>query len=117
MIKKDTKTSLRKQANELKVQEKTVWTAIEQDFSRSLNSVDYAIWGVLEKKTNATSHPNICSLQIATVEEWYKMSEEFIFKACTSFQKRVDTLIEKNGCHIVYIHCFCLSSYFVVYYF
>ena len=25
------------------------------------------------------------------------MSEEFILKACKSFRKRVDTIIEKNG--------------------
>ena len=44
--------------------------------------LDYAIWGVLENKTNATSHPNIGSLKTATEEEWNKMSEELILKAC-----------------------------------
>ena len=28
------------------------------------------------------------------------MSEEFILKACKSFSRRVDTIIEKNGGHI-----------------
>ena len=56
-------------------------------------------WGILENKINATSYPNIDSLKTATEVEWYKMSEEFILKACKSFQRRVDTIIEKNGGH------------------
>ena len=50
-------------------------------------------------KTNAALHPNIGSLKTVIEEEWNKMSEEFL-KACKLFQRRVDTLIEKNGGHI-----------------
>ncbi len=39
-------------------------------------------------KTNTTFHPNIGSLKTAIEEEWNKMSEEFILKACKSFQKQ-----------------------------
>ena len=46
--------------------------------SSDLNPLDYTIWGVLEYKTNAASHPNI-------EEVWNKMSEEFILKACKLF--------------------------------
>ena len=56
--------------------------------------------GVLENKTNAISHPNISSLKISFKEEWNKMSEEFILKACKSFWRCVDTIIENNGGHI-----------------
>ena len=63
---------------------------------QTLTPFDYAIWGVLENKTNATSHPNIGSLKTAFEEEWNKMSEEFILKACKSFRRRVDTIIEKK---------------------
>ena len=59
VIKKDLTTSIRKHTNELKVCEKTVKTAIKQALSPNLNPLDYAIWGILENKTNATSHPNI----------------------------------------------------------
>ena len=41
--------------------------AIKQDLSPDLNPVDYAIWGILENKTNATSH--VGSLKTATKEE------------------------------------------------
>ena len=54
-IKKDLTVSIRKHANELKIHEKTVRTAIKQDLSSELNRLDYPIWGVLENKTNATS--------------------------------------------------------------
>ena len=61
------------------------------------NPLDYAIWGVLENKTNATSQPNIGSLKTAIEEEWNKMSEEFILKACKLFRKLVDTIVSKVG--------------------
>ena len=69
--------------------------------AQTLKPLIYAIWGVLENKTNATFHPNIGSLKIAVEEEWNKISEGFILKAYKSFWKRVDTISEKkNGGHI-----------------
>ena len=49
-IKKELITSIRKHANELKVNEKTVRTAIKQDLSPHCNPLDYTIWGILEIK-------------------------------------------------------------------
>ena len=57
-IKKDPTMSIRKHTNGLKVHEKTVWPVIKQDLSPD------AIWGVLENKTNTTSHPNINSFKV-----------------------------------------------------
>ena len=73
-------------------------TAIKQDLIPDHNLPDYAIWDILENKTNATRHPNIGSLK--TEVEWHKMSEEFILKAGKLFQRHVDTIIEKKGCYI-----------------
>ena len=84
-IKKDPTTPIGKHANELKVHEKTVKTAIKQDSSPDLNHLDYTLLGVLENKTKATCHPNIGSLTTAIEKEWNKMSEEPILKACKSF--------------------------------
>ena len=53
--KKDPTTSIRKHGNELKVHKNTVRIAIKQDLNPDLNPLDYAIWGILEDKTNATS--------------------------------------------------------------
>ena len=75
-------------------------TAIKQDLSPVVNPLDYAIYGILENKTNATSHPNIGSLKIAIEEEWNKMSEEFFLKVWKLVQRPVDTIIEKTGSHI-----------------
>ena len=61
---KDPTKSIRKHINE-----KIVRTAIKQDLNPDLYSFDYAIWGVLENKTNSTSHPNIGSLKTAIEEE------------------------------------------------
>ena len=77
--------SIKKHVYESKVHEKTVKTAIKQDLSFDLNTLEYAMWSILENKTNATSSPNIGSLKTATEEEWNKMSEEFIFKAYRPF--------------------------------
>ena len=54
-IKKDPTKSIRKYANELKVHEKTVKTAIKQDLSPDVNSLDYGIWDILENKCNFPS--------------------------------------------------------------
>ena len=63
--------------------------------SPDLKSLDYAVWGILENKTNPTSYPNIGSLKTAIEEEWNKTSEKFILKAFRSFRSPVDTIMEK----------------------
>ena len=73
----------------MKVHEKTVSTVIKKDFSPDLKHLDYAKWGVLENKTNGTSHPNIDLLKTAIEEEWNKMFEEFILKASKSFRMSI----------------------------
>ena len=98
-IKKDPTMSIRKNVDELKVHKKLNQT-IKQDLSPDLKPLNYAIWVILENKTNATSHLNIGSLKTAIEEEWNKMSEEFILNACKSFRRHVDTIIEKNSGHI-----------------
>ena len=85
MIKKGPSTSIRKHADELKVHEETVKTSIKQFSSTDFNSLDYAIQGVLENKTNTNFHPDIGSLKIAIEKEWDKMPEEFILKICRPF--------------------------------
>ena len=73
----------------------SLWTLTSPDF----NSLDYALQGVLENNKNTTSYLNIGSLKTAIEEECNKMSEEFILKTCISFQRHVNTIIEKNSDH------------------
>ena len=95
-IKKNPKTPKIKNANELKVLEKTLKAAIKQDFSPDRNPLDYVILDVLGNKTNTTSHQNVGSLDTAIEEEWNNMSEKYILKVCKSFRNCVDTIILKN---------------------
>ena len=64
--------------------------------------------GLLENKTNASSHPNI-------EEELDKMFEEFILKAEKSFRRLVDTIIEKMVAILSKFTVLYVSSYFVDY--
>ena len=64
-ITKNQSTSIRKQANELKVYKKTVMTTFKHDLNSYLNPLVYAKWSVLEKKSNATSNSNIGSIKTA----------------------------------------------------
>ena len=116
VIKKNPSTTIRKHANELKVHEKTMRTAIKQDLSPELKPLDYAMWGVLENKTNESYHPIISSLKTAIEEEWNKMPEEFNLKAYKSFRRRVDTIIEKIVVILSMFTVLCPSSYFVIYF-
>ena len=59
----------------------SLWSPSNPD----LNYLDYAIWGILENETNATSPLNIGLLKTVIEEEWNKMSKEFILKTCKSF--------------------------------
>ena len=68
--------------------------AIKLDLSLDINSLDYTIWGVSENKTSATFYLNIDSLKTAIEEEWNKMSEKFILKACWYYNWK------KNGGHV-----------------
>ena len=81
--------------------------------SWNLNPLDYAIWDVLENKTNATSHPNIGLLKTATEDQ---MSEEFILKVCKLFQRCVDTIKKKMVAILSKFTVLCLSSYFAYFF-
>ena len=68
-------------------------TAIKLDLSPGL---DHALWGILVYKTNATSHPNIGLFKFAIEEEWNQMSEDSIFKAYKSLERRLDIIVLKR---------------------
>ena len=78
-----------------------------------LNLLDYAIWGILEDKTNSTSHPSVGLLKTAIEKDGNKMSEKCILKAYKSFRRHVGTIIEKITAILSKFTVLCLSSYFV----
>ena len=115
MIKPDPATSITKQANKLKVHKKTVRTVIKQDLSPDFNPLDYATWGILENKINATSHANIGSLETAI--KWNKMSEEFIWSDANHFECVLIQSLKKMVTILSKFTVLCLSSYLVVSFF
>ena len=62
----------------MKVHEKIVRTTIKQDLSSDIIPLNYTIWGVLENKTDTTSHSNIGSLKTA-IKKCNIMAEVFRF--------------------------------------
>ena len=70
------------------------------------------------REQNKCSFPlNIGSLKTAIEKEWNKMSEESILKACKSFRRHVDTIIEKKMADILSKFTVLCRSYFVAYFF
>ena len=77
------------------------------------NPLDYTTWGILENKINTTSHPNIGSLKTVIENEWNKISEEFILKACKSFQRHIDAIIEKIVAILSKFTVFCCLFFII----
>ena len=53
---------------------KIIAVSLSPPSSPDLNLLDDALWDVLEKKTNAASHPNIGALKTAIEKERNEMS-------------------------------------------
>ena len=60
---------------------------------------------------------NIGSFKTAIKKGWNEISEEFILKACKSFLRYVNIIIQKIMYILSRFIVLCLSSYFLVYFF
>ena len=56
----------------------------------------YSVLEKKKKKKEATFHLKIGSVKTVITEEWNKIFEEFFLKACKSFRRRVEKMIEKK---------------------
>ncbi len=52
--------------------------------SPDLNPLDFGVWGVVERRACATSHPSVASLKAAVEKEWTDMSEDVRNIRCRS---------------------------------
>ena len=93
VIKKGPTTSIRKHTKKLKVHETIVRTAIKQDLSPGLNSLDDAVWGVLENKTNVSSNLNI-------EEEKIKCLKDLFWRYANHFKGMLIQKLKKNDGYI-----------------
>ena len=100
----------------MKGHEKTVRAVVKQDSNPDLTPLDYAIWGVLEKKTDATSHRENGSFKTAMEEERNKMTKS-ILKVCKFFRRLIDTIKDKNSsqsffrCGSIFLFCFLVFKW------
>ena len=85
--------SIRKHANELKVHEKTVRTAIKQDLGPDLNPLNYTMGFFLKTTQMQLAIQILVHLRLLLRRNGKKA---FILKPCKLFQKCVDTIIEKK---------------------
>ena len=68
--------------------------------SPDCNPLDYAVWGLLSTKVQATPHPNIKALKATISKEWKKMSPNFVVKSCKRFRSRIEAVVRANGGHV-----------------
>ena len=59
--------------------------------------MDYAIWGILEARVNATAHRTLDSLKRAVQREWAKLSMHLIRTAVGSWRRRLQACVDANG--------------------
>ena len=58
------------------------------------------MWGYIELKACATSHPNVESLKEAICREWEAMPIDFVKNSFLSFERCLKAVIEAGGCHV-----------------
>ncbi len=73
--------------------DKDLWPPSSPD----CNPCDYFLWGVLERKVNATSHPNLTSLKDSIRENMAALDRDVVSGACKRFRSRLESVIRANG--------------------
>lgn len=68
--------------------------------SPDLNPLDYGIWGYVEGKACATSHPSVANLKAAVEREWATMPDDYIVKTCKAFKPRLRAMLAVDGGHL-----------------
>ena len=63
------------------------------DSSPDLNSLDYAIWSILEAEVNAEAHQSVESLKQAIVDAFENLDQEIINKSIDDWMHRLDKVI------------------------
>ncbi|KYN10983.1 hypothetical protein ALC57_16867 [Trachymyrmex cornetzi] len=68
--------------------------------SPNLNPLDYYVWGVVERVTNKSRHPNVTSLRTAIEAAFIGMDSATLQHACERFRQRIEAVIQANGRYI-----------------
>jgi len=67
--------------------------------SPDCNPLDYFVWSVLEAAVNKTSYNTVDQLKAAISEEMLNMDSSAVVKACSSFRRRLEQVVEADGGH------------------
>lgn len=65
--------------------------------SPDLNPLDYYVWGVVERETNARPHNTIQSVKDTVYDVMTNMSRAHLVKACERFRPRIEAVIAAEG--------------------
>lgn len=68
--------------------------------SPDLNPLDYYVWGVIERVSNKSRHPNVATLQAAIEAAFVDLDKEQLKRACSRFRQRIEAVIAANGGYI-----------------
>ncbi len=68
--------------------------------SPDLNPLDFYWWSILERRVNATPHPNLESLKAMITEIWAAVPADEIVAACRSFRRRLEAVVAAEGSYI-----------------
>lgn len=68
--------------------------------SPDLNPLDYYVWGVVERVTNKSRHPNVASLRAAIEAAFAAMDRAQLKTACERFRDRIEKVIAAQGGYI-----------------
>ncbi|XP_061516646.1 uncharacterized protein LOC133393851 [Anopheles gambiae] len=68
--------------------------------SPELNTMDYFVWGVVERDTNRTSSNTKAELMAKIRSVFAALTRETVARACSRFRRRVEAVIEAEGGYI-----------------
>ena len=75
---------------------KDIWPISSPD----LNVCDYRLFGVIEGKSNVTSHPSVNSLKSSIRRAFRNLDPEDVKRSCSLFCSRISQIIDAKGSHI-----------------
>ena len=78
---------------------KDIWPSSSPD----LNVCDYWLFGVIEGKSNVTSHPIVNSLKAAIRRAFRNLDPEDVKRSCSRFRSRISQIIDTKGSHIEWL--------------
>ncbi|CAP35954.1 Protein CBG18521 [Caenorhabditis briggsae] len=78
---------------------KDMWPASSPD----LNPLDFSVWGYLEEKVMARSHPNVDSLKAALLKAWDDLDDDYLRRTVASVPARLMVCIKAEGSNFEYL--------------